>query len=161
MSDPLPESKKVPTLLEEAGLSRRLGFQLRLAQAAVWSDLVAALQPFGLRPSLYSVLLILRAAPGSRQQDIGDALGILRPNLVAIIDGLEKRGLIVRAVNPNDRRSYVLSLTPDGEALLTQADAAHMRHEQRLAARLGDGDAAVLLPVLCRLAGWGEAGTDG
>jgi len=139
-------------LLLACGLADHLGFQLRMAQAAVWSDLVAALQPFGLRPSQYSVLLILRATPGSRQQDIGEALGIQRPNLAAMIDGLEKRGLIRREVNPADRRSHALSLTAEGLALLVEADAAHGRHERRLAEWLGDADADALLPVLRRVA---------
>jgi DNA-binding MarR family transcriptional regulator len=139
-------------LLLACGLADRLGFQLRMAQAAVWSDLVAALQPFGLRPSQYSVLLILRATPGSRQQDIGEALGIQRPNLAAMIDGLEKRGLIQRAINPADRRSHALSLTEAGLALLAEADAAHALHEGRLAERLDGLDTGALLPVLRRIA---------
>jgi DNA-binding MarR family transcriptional regulator len=134
------------------GLADRFGFQLRMAQAAVWSDLVAALQPLGLRPSQYSVLLILRATPGSRQQDIGEALGIQRPNLAAMIDGLEKRGLIRREINPADRRSHALSLTDEGLALLAEADAAHGRHEQRLSERIGEADTDALLPVLRRIA---------
>jgi DNA-binding MarR family transcriptional regulator len=125
-------------LLKAAGLADRLGFQLRLAQAAVWNDLVAALQPFGLRPAHYSALLIVRATPGCRQQDIGDALGIQRPNLVAMIDGLEKRGLLRREVNPADRRSYSLSLTADGLSLTEQADEAHRQHERRVADQAGE-----------------------
>jgi DNA-binding MarR family transcriptional regulator len=139
-------------LLVASGLADRFGFQLRLAQAAVWSDLVAALQPFGLRPGHYSVLLILRAAPGSRQQDIGEALGIQRPNLVAMIDGLEKSGLIRRAINPADRRSHALSLTDDGLARLAEADAAHAAHEARLVATMKDTDPVEMLPALRRIA---------
>ena len=138
-------------LLKAAGLADSLGFQLRLAQGAAWADLVAALQPLGLRPSQFSALLIVRAMPGCRQQDIGEALGIQRPNLVAMIDGLERRGVIARAVNPADRRSYALSLTAPGRALLDAADTAHREHERRLADRVGTGEAA-LLPALRRIA---------
>ena len=141
-------------LLKAAGLADSVGFQLKLAQAAVWAGLVAALAPFGLRPSHYSALLIIRSTPGSRQQDIGEALGIQRPNLVAMIDGLEKRGLLTRTVNPADRRSYALALTPEGGALLDQADAAHRAHEARLAERLGPDEA--LLPALRRVTGIGR-----
>jgi DNA-binding MarR family transcriptional regulator len=150
LDDPEPATEH--PLLEAAGLADRFGFQLRLAQAAVWADLVAALQPFGLRPSAYSVLLILRAAPGSRPQEIGAALGIQRPNLVALIDGLEKRGLIRRAIDPADRRAHALSLTKDGQDLLAAADIAHAAHEARLAEPLGETDVTALLPLLRRLA---------
>ena len=143
-------------LLKAVGLADRLGFQLRLAQAAVWNDLVAALRPFGLRPAHYSALLIVRATPGCRQQEIGDALGIQRPNLVAMIDGLERLGLLRREVNPADRRSYALSLTPEGLELLAQADAAHGAHERRVAEQVG-GDPAPLLSALKRITLLGAA----
>jgi len=149
---------KVVALLVETGLIDRLGFVLRFAQSRVWSDLVTAFEPFGLRPGHYSALLMLRARPGCRQQDIGEALGVQRPNLVAMVEMLEKRGLVARAVNPADRRSYALNLTDAGLALLDEMDEAHRAHEARLAAMLGPINPAVLLPGLRRLAGFGEEG---
>jgi DNA-binding MarR family transcriptional regulator len=146
--------EKADALLSETGLSDRLGFVLRFAQSAVWSDLVAAFEPFGLRPGHYSALLMLRARPGCRPQDIGEALRVQRPNLVAMIEMLERRGLVARAVNPADRRSYALSLTEAGSALLGEMDVAHRAHEARLAALLGPIDPAALLPGLRKLAGF-------
>jgi DNA-binding MarR family transcriptional regulator len=145
---------KVDALLAETGLSDRLGFALRFAQSAVWGDLVAAFEPFGLRPGHYSALLMLRARPGCRQQDIGEALRVQRPNLVTMIELLERRGLVARTVNPTDRRSYALHLTEAGAALLDAMDEAHRAHEARLAALLGPIAPAALLPGLRRLGGF-------
>jgi len=140
-------------LLVETGLTDRLGFLLRYAQNLVWNDLVAAFEAFGLRPAHYSALLMLRARPGCRQQDIGEALGIQRPNLVAMIETLERRGLIARAVNPADRRSYALRLTGVGARTLDEMDVAHHAHEERVAALLAPMRPETLLPGLRRLAG--------
>lgn len=140
-------------LLAETGLADQLGFLLRFAHAAVWSDLIETLQPFGLRPAHYSALLIVRVAPGCRQQAIGDALGIQRPNLVAMIDGLVKRGVIRRDPHPDDRRSHALHLTSAGESLLVEAERAHGAHEARLMALLPNEEGrAVLGSALRRLA---------
>jgi DNA-binding MarR family transcriptional regulator len=50
-------------------------------------------------------------------------------------DRLERRGLVTRRPNPNDRRSAILALTAEGRALVDAADAAF---EARLGQILGD-----------------------
>lgn len=136
-------------------LGRQVGFFLRLAQVAVFKDLLAALESFGLRLTDYSVLLVIEANPGLKQQSIGEALRIQRPNLVAIIDALERRGLVRRDAAPGDRRSHALGITPAGVALLERANAAQAAHEARVRAALGPSDREALLEALARLAEFG------
>lgn len=143
-----PESPRA----DLGGLDAQIGFVLRLAQVAVFKDLIEALRPFGLRPTDFSVLLVIEGTPGLKQQAVGEALSIQRPNLVTIIDQLEGRGLVKRGAAPGDRRSYALALTPDGEALLTQAKAAHLEHADRVTAALGDMDKHMVLEALSRIA---------
>jgi DNA-binding MarR family transcriptional regulator len=140
-----------------AGLDRQIGFVLRLAQVAVFKDLLAALTPFEFRLADFSALLVIEANPGLKQQALGEALRIKRPNLVAIIDQLEERGLVQRGAVPGDRRSYALSLTPAGVALLQKAKAAHRRHEGRVLAALGPTDTDALLGALQRIAALDDA----
>ncbi|WP_068875933.1 MULTISPECIES: MarR family winged helix-turn-helix transcriptional regulator [unclassified Phenylobacterium] len=134
------------------GLDAQVGFMLRLAQVAVFKDLIEALRPFGLRPTDFSVLLVIEATPGLKQQAVGEALSIQRPNLVTIIDQLEGRGLVKRGAAPGDRRSYALALTPEGEKLLAGAKAAHGAHTERVTAALGDMDKHMVLEALTRIA---------
>lgn len=143
-------------LLQAAGLSNQVGFVLRFAQMAVWDDLVATFQPFALRPVHYSVLSILRAASGCRQQEVGEALGILRPNLVTLIDGLEARELLRRKVHPDDRRSHALYLTADGIKVLEEMDRAHAKHERRVNALFSKAERAEFMESLLRLARLGD-----
>lgn len=146
--------------LVAAGLSRQVGLALRNAQAAVWGDLVATLEPFGLRPQQYAALLIADAAAGCKQQEVGEALGIFRSNLVALIETLVAAGLLVRLVKPDDRRSYALHTTRKGKALLARAGDAHAAHRRRIAAALGPHGEAETLALLDRLAGLGGKGGD-
>jgi len=134
------------------GLETTVGFLLRLAQVAVFKDLLAALKAFDLRVTDLSVLLVIEATPGLQQRAIGEVLRIQRPNLVTIIDQLEARGLVRRGAVPTDRRAYALSLTSEGEALLRQAKIAHAQHDRKVLDALGDLDKARMLAALERIA---------
>ncbi|QUD88319.1 MarR family winged helix-turn-helix transcriptional regulator [Phenylobacterium montanum] len=132
-------------------LENQVGFLLRLAQVSVFKHLIAALEPFDLRLTDYSALLVIEANPELKQQSLGEALRIQRPNLVSIMDALERRGLVKRGSVPGDRRSYALTLTPEGSALLARANEAQARHEADVDAALGPIDKAAFLDALARL----------
>lgn len=134
------------------GLETTVGFVLRLAQVAVFKDLLAALKPFDLRVTDLSVLLVIEATPGLHQRAIGDVLRIQRPNLVTIIDQLEARKLVRRGPVADDRRAYALRLTPEGEALLGAAKVAHAEHGRKVLDALGDLEPERMLAALERIA---------
>jgi DNA-binding MarR family transcriptional regulator len=143
------ETETSPSL---GGLETTVGFVLRLAQVAVFKDLLAALKPFDLRVTDLSVLLVIEATPGLQQRVIGDMLRIQRPNLVIILDQLQARGLVRRDPVPGDRRSYALSITPEGAALLRGAKAAHAAHDRKVLEALGGLEKERMLAVLERIA---------
>jgi DNA-binding MarR family transcriptional regulator len=53
-----------------------------------------------------------RSSPG----EAAASFGVPRANLTSIIDRLVEKGLISREKNPDDRRSYILSLTEEGKS---------------------------------------------
>jgi len=136
-------------------LAGMVGYVLRRAQLAVFDDVIASFAEVDLRPAQYSVLVLLGHQPGLKQSDVAAALGIQRANFVVLFDGLERRGLARRAAAPNDRRSYALYLTEEGEKVLARANALQAAHEARLDAKLGPGGREQLLALLGRLAGRG------
>jgi DNA-binding MarR family transcriptional regulator len=137
--------------LNRSGLADQVGFVVRQASVAIWSDLVTTLATVDLKPQTYAALLIIDTSPGCKQQDIADALGIARPNLVALIDGLVERGLAARGINADDRRSYALTLTNRGRALLEKGRAAHRLHEARIGDALSPVEATALLVSVRKL----------
>jgi len=142
------------------GVEDQIGFVLRLAQLAVFKDIIETLSPFGLRPSDFSALRVIAANPGLKQQDIGRELGIKRPNLVGLMEELRQKKLIERRVVPGDRRSYALSLTPAGRDLLERAEEAHRGHAARLREALGDHDPLEFLACLRNLTRLGPGDGD-
>ena len=83
-------------------LSELLGYSLKRAQLKVFEDFLRCVAPLQLTPAQFSVLLLLDKNPGRNQTEIANTLGILRPNFVAMLDGLESRDLCARM--PLDQR---------------------------------------------------------
>lgn len=133
-------------------LDGQIGFLLRLAQVAVFKDLIKVLKPLDLRPTDFSVLVVIGETPGLKQQQLGEALNIQRSNLVTILDQLQDRGLVQRGAVEGDRRSHALSLTLEGADLLTKAKGAHKRHVRAIALVLQRVDRSILVEGLTRLA---------
>lgn len=138
--------------LDLSGLESVVGYALRRAQLAVFEDFIRRFAAFELKPAQYSVLLVIGANPGRKQSEIAAALGIQRPNFVAMLDELERRGLAERTRSVTDRRSHAVVLTDQGRELLARACAAQAMQERDLAARLGPGGRETLVALLGRLA---------
>ncbi|GAB4576747.1 MAG: hypothetical protein Tsb0019_01840 [Roseibium sp.] len=108
------------------------GYQIKRAFNVIQSDLNRTLKPFDLRMITYTALVLIVDNPGLRQSQLAEAMDIERPNLVVIVDELERRDLITRDRLPSDRRAYALNATPDGLELCEQAVAAVRLHEDQL-----------------------------
>lgn len=133
-------------------LSGYVGYALRRAQLAVFDDFFHTFKDIGLRPAEFGLMVVLNHNPGLKQAEASAVLGIRTPNFVALVDGLERRGLAQRRKAENDRRSHALYLTPAGEALLKTVTVRQAEHEDRMTARLGNGGREQLLTLLEKLA---------
>lgn len=142
---PLPADR-----VDLAAVQAHIGFKLRMAQVAVFRDFVEAFRPLDLRPGHYAALRLVATNPGMRQQHLGEALEIKRPNLVLLVAELKRRGWLERRSVPSDRRAYALHLTAAGAALVRSADLAHEAHEAQLRALLGE-DAVRVCDALDRI----------
>jgi DNA-binding MarR family transcriptional regulator len=141
------------TELQMGELSELLGYSLKRAQLKVFEDFLRTVSTLQLTPAQFSVLLLLDKNPGRNQTEIANTLGILRPNFVAMLDGLESRDLCARIRSTNDRRSHILVLTDKGRAVLARAKKlVASKHEARLNELLGPVNRAALLAMLATIA---------
>jgi DNA-binding MarR family transcriptional regulator len=141
------------TAIELGELSEMIGYALKRAQLKIFEDFLRCVAPLQLTPAQFSVLLLLDRNPGRNQTEIASTLGILRPNFVAMLDGLESRDLCARIRSANDRRSHNLVLTEKGRAMLSRAKKlVAAKHETRLNELLGSGNRAALVAMLTRIA---------
>lgn len=80
-----------------------------------------ALRPVGLTNGQFSLMMSLNRPDPPAMGSVADLLAMDRTTLTAALKPLERRGLVAIAVDPADRRSRLLSLTADGQALLARA----------------------------------------
>ncbi|WP_428688314.1 MarR family winged helix-turn-helix transcriptional regulator [Roseibium sp.] len=132
--------KTAPDVSPESGIAsvsdrtlRSLhGYQMKRTFNVIQSDLARTLKPFDLRMLTFTALVLIIDNPGLRQSQLAEAMDIERPNLVVIVDELERRDLIIRDRLPNDRRAYALKATLAGRHLCEKAVAAVTAHEKLL-----------------------------
>ena len=84
-------------------------------------SLARALQPLDIKPPHLDILVNLFRTPGISQQDLADKLLVGRSNLSMLLPQLEKRGLLLRKSDRQDRRVLRLELTPEGTELTQKA----------------------------------------
>jgi DNA-binding MarR family transcriptional regulator len=131
-----------------------IGYKLRRAQLFVFQDFLETFAKLKLRPAEFSVLALIAQNPGRKQIEIAEALGIKRTNFVALMDGLERRGLAERRRGGSDRRAHSLYLTPDGQRFVKKMVGLWQKHEDVLIAKLGGArERDRLIELLDRLLG--------
>lgn len=131
-------------------MSGIIGYALRRAQLAVFQDFIESFARLKLRPAEFSVLTLIARTPGQKQTEIAEQLGIKRANFVALMDGLERRGLAERRKVEGDKRSHSLHLTPEGVRFVDRMAGVWTAHEQRLVEQLGGEEQRDLLLDLLR-----------
>ena len=124
---------------------------LESATHRVVDHLQTALRPLGLTPGEVNALARLEAGEPLSVAALQSATGQRRSTLTGVIDRLEARGLLTRAVNARDRRSFTLELTPAGEQAAGQVHAAFAALEARVRERVGERELAGFERVLREL----------
>jgi DNA-binding MarR family transcriptional regulator len=110
------------------------------------------LAPLDLTPADAGILRLLRHSAGISQQSLAQTLGMHAGRLVAVIDALEERGLVVREANAKDRRLYSLPLTEAGEEMLRSIGQVARAHNELMCSGLEAEECAELGRLLRRIA---------
>jgi DNA-binding MarR family transcriptional regulator len=66
-----------------------------------------------------------RSRQGLKMSELSQRMMVTGGNVTGITDGLEKEGLVVREVDPNDRRVYRVRLTAEGQRQFRSMAAEH------------------------------------
>lgn len=147
----VPARSNPPAAVEEVDtsfLETLLGYNARRAALAVITVFVERMAPFQLKPVDFSVLSLVRHNPGITSRQLCTALGILPPNLVGMVNALEKRELVARQPHPRDGRAVGLHLTARGEKLMRDAEKTAAELEADFAARLSPSELRNLITLL-------------
>ena len=113
-----------------------------------------AFAPLGLNDGDYGVLATLRRAGEPFQltpSDLARQRMMTSGGMTVALDRLERKGLITRSPNPEDRRGSLVRLSDNGRALIDQAMERHAETEQSLVSGLTRDERAKLITLLRRL----------
>jgi DNA-binding MarR family transcriptional regulator len=108
------------------------------------------LKPFGVTPTQYNVLRILRGAgaPGLCRNEVRDRLVAEVPDVTRLLDRMEEAGLVVRSRNSDDRRVVNTVISKTGLQLLAATDKAVSRSHRQLLGHMGPEKLAQLIELL-------------
>jgi DNA-binding MarR family transcriptional regulator len=109
--------------------------QVELAARAHMDELV---KPVGITALQYTALTVLRRHDGLSSAQLARNSFVTAQSMADMVTTLERRGLIVRRRDPDNRRALLISLTCAGHELLAAQDAAMAALEERMLADLSE-----------------------
>ena len=89
---------------------------------------------------------------GLNQQKLADQMRVAPSRVVAILDSLESKGLVVRRREATDRRVYAIDLTSAGRRSFAELREVGMAHEKEICEPLDEEQRGVLVRLLTLLA---------
>ena len=128
-----------------------LGFHIRLAHGTVYRHFMETFADLGLTQKQVSVLWLVDDHPDIAQTDLAQRLRMDRATMMAIVNRLEARHLLVRGKSRADGRKQTINLTPAGVETLADAKRAILAHEDWLKSRFTPKDVAKLIELLTRI----------
>ena len=102
----------------------RVGQLLFVAQQAAQALAIERLEPLGLSPRAWGVLSTLAESGPLTQIELATTMSIDRTAMVYLIDELEAQTLVERVRSPQDRRAFLIHLTPSGRRAQRKAATA-------------------------------------
>jgi DNA-binding MarR family transcriptional regulator len=152
MAMPMPETTVRPVQRIAQELAQSSGFLLARLGIGFKMRAIDRAEEAGFELYDYSVLAILAEGDRETQSTIAATMNLDPSRLVALLDSLEERGLIVRQRDPHDRRRHVVSITADGKRQLVKLRALVHEVEEDFLAPLAPEERRQLHELLVRLA---------
>ncbi|WP_313546535.1 MarR family winged helix-turn-helix transcriptional regulator [Leifsonia aquatica] len=132
MSNPSPSERSSPRRYDDV-----LGYLLKHAHLALEARTDAALGPLGVTSRDMGVLRVIVEGEARSQQEVAAVLGVDRTSMVALLDTLEREGIVARHPSEQDRRRNVIELTEAGRKVFTEAERASLAVEREFVGSLG------------------------
>jgi DNA-binding MarR family transcriptional regulator len=152
MNEPATVDTSRPVQLVARELANSSGYLLARLGLAFKVQATERAEASGFELYDYSVLAILGEGARETQATIADALTLDPSRLVALLDSLEERDLVVRQRDPQDRRRHVVSITTNGRKELARVRAIISQLEGEFFAPLDLADREALHTMLGALA---------
>ena len=104
----------------------------------------------GVNSTSYAILSELSLDGWLKNGQIAERLGMSTGGVTPALDRLERSGFVERSPNPADRRSSVVSITPDGQGVLREASELLASELEGFIEELDERDRETVLRFLVR-----------
>jgi DNA-binding MarR family transcriptional regulator len=144
LASELKQTKPFTSSVQEAVLS------IKRTAALLELRLSELLRPYGLTPTQYNVLRILRGAgsDGLPRCDVQARLVAPVADTTRLLDRLERMGLVARVRSTEDRRVVTSRITPRGLALLDKVAAPLRELEEKEVGQVSETRLRALISIL-------------
>jgi MarR family transcriptional regulator for hemolysin len=132
----------------ERGPTGRL---LKIVYTALRRELERLARDAGLTAAQWSALGVLLHFPGATNSDLEQILLVERPSVTSLIKGMERRGWVMRADDPDDGRSKRFFLTETGRQLAERTRSFAEEADRRVLGVLSDQQTAQLRALLAEV----------
>lgn len=109
------------------------------------------LADFEITPAQSRALRLIDELEQPRPSELAERLRIAPRSATEVVDALESRSWVSRTRDPHDRRATCLSLTPTGQAVVGQVNAARTAAADEFLARLSTRERTALDSLLRKL----------
>ena len=151
----LPSPEEIERIAKALGIPVPVGAlyaMVRLMRIAndMQEGLEQSLQPHGLSLGRFTLLMTLLREEGHRLKPsvLAERAGVTRATVTGLLDGLEARGVVRRTAHPEDRRSLLVELTPEGLNFVTGMLPDHTERVAKMMSSVDESDEADLLRIL-------------
>jgi DNA-binding MarR family transcriptional regulator len=129
-------------------------FSYQLQRLAGLSTRIAALSirpKYGITPRDWRVIAVLKYLGQAPLQDLAKHSGVLKSQMSRTVASLIDRGYIAKGANPEDGRSILLRLSPEGLDLSRQILEDSLRRNEEMMATLSRAEQQILVELLRRV----------
>jgi len=140
--------KQTENLDNETLLDLKTIIVLHKAERTIRNIEAQILKKHNLTPTQFSVLETLYSKGELRIQDLIDLMLATSGNMTVVIKNMERDGWISRSYDPNDRRSFLIQLTEQGQKKIEIVLPEHIENIRHMTAILSKNDKEDLVRIL-------------
>lgn len=99
-------------------LKNPIGYYISNMGRSISHQLTLLFQPYDVTSEQWSIMFCLIGEEGMTHKELASRTEKDRANVTRLVDQLERKGLVKRVNNPEDRRSIFLHLTEEGKKIV-------------------------------------------
>jgi len=130
---------------------RNIGALLGRVKMAMGAVFDAELAPLDITGAQYIILMSIAHGEVNCASDLCKGISYDPGAMTRMLDRLERRGLVIRVANPEDRRTFHLELTEEGKAVVPKLRAIGMKVVNRFLDGFSGKEAQQLERLLLRM----------